>query len=94
MLNNSVIKTSGQLWKLSIAIVGLTVGSFAPLFPGLGISMIAGTVLAVAAYVFGIVTIRCGDCRSLWLWEATKDASWYGSLFRKTECPACHKEFP
>jgi hypothetical protein len=94
MLNNSVIKTSGQLWKLSIAITGLIFGSVAPLFPGLGITMTVGTIIALAAYVFGIITIRCNDCSSLWLWEATKDAGWYAPLFKKTDCPACHKEFP
>ena len=94
MLNNSDIKTSGQLWKFWVALAGLVFGSVAPLFPTLGIGMIAGTVIAVVAYIFGIITIRCSGCRSFWMWEATKDAGWYGPLFKKTDCPACHKEFP
>jgi hypothetical protein len=93
MLNNSVVKNSGQLWKLFIALALLVLGSIAPLFESLGISITSGTAIAVVGYAFGLLAIRCAECRSLWFWEAAKDASWYLPLFKQSSCPKCHKEF-
>ncbi len=93
MLDNSVVKKSGQLWKLIIAVLMLLVGSILPLFESLGVSMTVGTVIALVGYAFGLFAIRCVECRSMWFWEAAKDASWYSPLFKKSDCPKCHKEF-
>jgi hypothetical protein len=93
MLNNSVISRSGQTWKLLAAILALLIGSFAPLYPELGISWTAGTVLAFAGYGFGLIAIRCSKCRSMWFWEAAKDAGLYGPLFKKPACPVCKHPF-
>jgi hypothetical protein len=93
MLNKSVVKQSGQLWKLGIAFAALIFGSIAPLFESWGISMTAGTVIAVAGYIFGTLLISCSACGSRWFWEATKDAGWYSPLFKDSKCPACQHEF-
>ena len=92
-MTNSVIGLSGQLWKLVLAVGALLFGSFVPLYEASGISWTAGTVIAIAGYVFGLLTIRCSQCRSLWFWEAAKDAGLYGPLFKGQKCPACGHDF-
>ncbi len=93
MFTHSALGCSGQLWKLVISVLALMVGSFAPLYPALGMSWTAGTVIAIAGYVFGLVAIRCANCKSMWFWEAAKDASLYGPLFKGVECPSCNHKF-
>jgi len=93
MLKQSVITQSGQLWKLAVAVLALLVGSFAPLYPETGISWTAGTVIAIAGYVFGMLAIRCKECGKMWFWEAAKDAGFYGPIFKRSQCPNCGHEF-
>ena len=93
MLKNSVIAKSGQAWKLWAVIAALLIGSFAPLFPATRISWTSGTVLVVVAYVLGMLLIRCNNCKSLWFWEAAKDARLYGPLFKQSDCPACKHHY-
>lgn len=93
MLKQSVITKSGQLWKLSVAVLALLVGSFAPLYPVTGISWTAGTVIAIVGYLFGMLAIRCKGCGKMWFWEAAKDAGLYGPLFKQPICPNCGQEF-
>jgi protein-S-isoprenylcysteine O-methyltransferase Ste14 len=93
MLKQSVITKSGQLWKLSVAVLALLVGSFAPLYPVTGISWTAGTVIAIVGYLFGMLAIRCKGCGKIWFWEAAKDPGLYGPLFKQPICPNCGQEF-
>lgn len=93
MFKESLLAYTGQTWKFALAVIALLVGSIAPLFPQTGIDMVIGSVLAIAGYVFGLVAIRCSHCRSMWFWEAAKDAGLYGAIFKKSACPACQHEF-
>ncbi len=93
MMNQSVIKRSGQFWKFALAVVVMLIGSFAPLYPPLGISWTWGTVILIGAYALALLAIRCGKCNSKWLWEAAMDARLYGPLFKSASCPACKHEF-
>jgi hypothetical protein len=81
------------MWKLIIALVALLVGSFAPLAAATGINWTVGTIIAIVGYMFGLIAIRCGSCKSMWFWEAAKDAGIYGQLFNGHECPACKHEY-
>ncbi len=93
MLKSSLLGLSGQLWKLVVAILALIIGSFAPVFPALGISWTAGTVIAVVGYAFGLISIQCAHCGSRWLWEATKGSIGYSPLFKQSSCPKCEHSF-
>jgi len=93
MFKQSVITRSGQLWKLTVAVLALLVGSFAPLYPVAGISWTVGTVIAIVGYLFGMLAIHCKGCRKLWFWEAAKDVGLYGPLFKQSVCPNCGHEF-
>jgi hypothetical protein len=50
-------------------------------------------VLAVAAYAFGTLAIRCPACGNRWFWEAALDAGLYRPLFRGSACPKCQRDF-
>jgi hypothetical protein len=93
VLSQSVIGLSGQTWKLLVAIIAILFGSFVPFYEASGVSWTAGTVIAIAGYAFGLVTIRCRNCNSLWFWEAAKDAGLYGPLFKGATCPECGHDF-
>ena len=92
-MKNSVISLSGQTWKLVLAVLALLIGSFAPLYPAIGIDWTSGTIIAIAGYAFGLVTIRCDECKNLWLWEATKGTAPYGPLFKRGKCPKCKHDY-
>lgn len=93
MLETSLLGLSGQLWKLFVAILALIVGSVAPLFPALGVSWTAATVITVVGYAFGLISIQCKYCGSRWLWEATKGSIGYAPLFKQSSCPKCEQSF-
>ncbi len=92
-MKDSVIARTGQVWKLALAIVLLLVGSIVPAFEASGMSWTVGTILAIAGYAFGVLTIRCPACGNRWFWSAALDAGLYGPLFRQGACPACKREF-
>jgi hypothetical protein len=94
MANTSVLAATGQTWKLAVAIGGLVAGSIAPLWPeATGLDWTSGSVLAVAAYAFGTLAIRCPACGNRWFWEAALDAGLYRPLFRGSACPKCQRDF-
>ena len=92
-MKNSIIGRTGQWWKFVIGAGALLVGSIAPLFEGSGISVTAGTVLAVAGYGLTVALTRCPNCGTRWFWKALVDASWYRPLFTKPDCPACGRAY-
>lgn len=94
MAGRSVVRESGQSWKFLLGNAGLLIGSFAPLWPALGIDWVAGTVLAVAGYSFLCVAIRCTACSKRWFWEAALNPELYGRLWRDSSCPHCTQKFP
>lgn len=90
---SSVLRLTGQYWKLVLGVVVLLVGSLAPLWPASGLDWTSGTVLAVAGYAFTCVTVRCPSCKSRWFWQAALDAGIYAPLFKGSACPACKRDF-
>jgi hypothetical protein len=93
MLDNSVVRATGQSWKFYGSILLMLIGSFAPLWDGSGIDWTWGTILAVAGYVYGTAFITCPKCSNRWFWSAALDATLYKPLFRAPACPACKQEF-
>lgn len=93
MFRLSLINQSGQLWKFWLALLALLIGSFAPLAPAAGIGWTAGSIIALAGYGFGLFAIRCDHCKSMWFWEAAKDAALYAPIFKGQACPGCQHDF-
>jgi len=93
LAGSSVLGATGQTWKLLIGIGALIGGSVAPLSQASGITWTAGTVIAVAGYLFTMLTVRCPGCESRWFWQAALDAGVYAPIFKGSACPSCKKDF-
>jgi hypothetical protein len=89
MFNNSVIRSTGQWWKLVIGVVALLLGSIAPIFESSGMSWTVGTIVAVIGYGFSLAFIRCPGCGQRWFWRALIYSEMYRPLFTETVCPSC-----
>jgi len=104
MFDNSIIKKTGQMWKLNLAFM-LTILGAASLFYGINIAdaqpdslavslVLCGIIVALASLIFGIVSIRCPNCKTPWLWQGISGKSsnqWLIWLLSRTECPKCKK---
>ena len=90
---NSVIRLTGQFWKLAVGALALLIGSLAPLVGASGMSWTTGTVIAVVGYTFACMAVRCPGCGSRWLWQAALDAGLYRPLFTRPACPQCQRDF-
>jgi hypothetical protein len=90
---SSVLRLTGQYWKLVPGVAALLVGSLAPLWQESGLDWTSGTVLAIAGYAFTCIAVRCPACGSRWFWQAALDAGLYAPLFRGTACPSCKRDF-
>jgi hypothetical protein len=93
MFENSVLARTGQLWKVSLAVIALVAGSIVPAFPAAGMSWTAGTVLAIAGYAAGVLFTRCPSCGERWFWTALIRSELYKPLFTQSDCPSCHHSF-
>lgn len=89
----SVVRSTGQMWKFVLANVALIVGSFAPFWPETGIDWLPGTLLAAAGYAYACLGITCPRCGSRWFWQAALRPALYHALGRSPSCPACGHDF-
>jgi len=92
-MNKSVIGRTGQWWKVALGMAALIFGSVAPLFESSGITVTAGTVIAVVGYGFSVAMLRCPSCGEHWFWKALIDASLYRPLFTRSTCPGCGRDY-
>ena len=92
-MRNSIIRKTGQTWKLAIAVVAMVAGSIVPAFPVAGMSWTVGTIIVVVGYVFGSALIACTACSSRWFWTALTQPETYKAVFTDATCPACGKDF-
>lgn len=92
-MNESVIGRTGQWWKLALGISACLFGSIAPLIETSGVSVAAGTVIAVAGYGLSVALLRCPSCGEHWFWQALIDASLYRPLLTRPQCPGCGREY-
>lgn len=104
MFDNSVVKKTGQIWKLIVLFSMLMVGSIS-LFCGIYLMkdlpqatamtlVLGGIIVSFASLGLGVLTLRCPHCKSRWLWHAfsTQDhRDWLFWLMSKATCPKCNK---
>ena len=89
MFKNSVVRSTGQWWKLVIAVLALLLGSIAPFFEASRMSWTVGTIIAVIGYGFSLAFIRCPGCGQHWFWRALVYSEMYRPLFTEPDCPSC-----
>jgi hypothetical protein len=103
VFNNSVLKTTGQLWKglvfvlVALGGVVLLVSGIAnmqnPESAAIGFQLtMAGLITTLLGLVFVCTAIYCPKCRSRWVWHAIKEqdaGKWISWLLTRSKCPAC-----
>lgn len=102
MFDNSIIKKTGQMWKLYLSFILLLLG-VASLFIGIKIAeikshslaaflVLGGLIVGLSSLIFGIVSVRCPNCKAPWLWQGMSGQSpgnWLIWLMSRTACPKC-----
>lgn len=91
----SLIRRTGQSWKVVTGFVGMIVGGSIMLAAILAdhlVGTLAGIAAVAGAIVGSCLCVRCPLCRDAWVWRAmrTQDASsWVPWLLTLTNCPRC-----
>jgi len=96
MFSQSIIRNTGQLWKLVLATIAMVVGSVAPLFSVTGMDWVSGTILACAGFAFASYGIACPNCGIRWFWKSMSNLElqgWLVWLVTRPTCPQCETDF-
>ena len=102
MVDDSIIKRSGQSWRAVISFGAVLCGS-AAMFYGLAhlrgspevnsFALVFLGVLGIAfGFIFACTTIRCAKCGARWVWLSVKGQSagnWLAWLLSQSTCPIC-----
>jgi hypothetical protein len=107
MSDKSLLKSSGQLWKLYASFVlsflGLALVMLAVAAPGrYGVNasillIVGGLVLGIGAFIWACLAIRCPSCGAKLFWIAVSretPTDWLSKLLGRTSCPACGRAAP
>jgi hypothetical protein len=102
MFDSSVIKKTGQWWKMLAAFSGIVAGgvimaiAFAVMnsltAESFFVCMFVGMVFVFVSACFGCISIRCPSCGKRWIWEAVRKqpaSMWLASLLGNRVCPDC-----
>lgn len=95
MFESSVIRITGQWWKLIVALFLVIGGGTAVAFGPAEYSpllVIIGAAIALAGFCFACITIRCPSCGKRWFWEAVSTQShreWLSHVLGREDCPSC-----
>ncbi len=95
MFDQSVVRRSGQWWKLTTGFAGVVVAGGVLIYGisrGHFASILCGIALVAMAMFATFTAVRCPRCRDRWVWRAvrTRDANaWLPWLLVLRACPIC-----
>lgn len=104
MVDNSVIKKTGQWWKLVSGFVGLLLGAAIMYYgiylmrtlpqppPNLLLLIFGGIALGFGAFGFQCIAIKCPDCGVRWFWATISTKGHKHFLIQAlghSVCPGC-----
>jgi len=94
MHSNTVMKASGQIWKIYITTVGIWIGISLSIIGILGniYYVPIGLVLGLFSIAYCCLAIRCPECGQHWYWQAIKRGmkfGWLKRLIYQSECQSC-----
>lgn len=103
ILEHSIIRSSGQIWKVHVWALG-TLASLAAVlvaflvfaFPRNNVWFVSanvfGTILVICSFVFALISIKCPSCEKKWILDAifrNREMNWYDWLDAQATCPNC-----
>lgn len=102
MFESSIIKQTGQWWKVTVAICGCLLAGIAMVVAKLSsgqltpesfaMTMSLGSALFLGSCCYACLSIRCPSCSKRWLWAAVrtpKAGGWLSWLLAQRACPGC-----
>jgi rubredoxin len=102
MFDNSIVRKTGQMWKVYLGILGFLAGVvtmevgflLSPASTVGAVVLVVGINIMLGSSAFAMAAIRCPDCRANFVWEARATAGRHpGNLFSElsklSECPRC-----
>jgi len=102
MFDSSVIKQTGQWWKLIVSFFGVLLGGGVIFLADhcrkqwgaelWGITMLGGSAFSLGCFCFACLSIRCPTCRSRWFWDGVRGQgvrNWLAWLLSQRTCPRC-----
>ena len=100
MLENSIIRKTGQFWKLPLSLFML-VGGWAGMVialtsfdgkEGRSIIAIVSLFIAISGLLFAFVSVKCPKCNYRWVWIAASKinkSEWPHWFLKLGCCPSC-----
>ncbi len=100
---SSIIRRSGQWWKVVAASWAVILGGGFVGYPLIQISNMAperaavfamvGGALALLGFLIACIAVRCQNCGARWIWlgMTKQDAGNWVNWLAQSECPKCHK---
>ena len=105
MFQNSIIRHSGQMWKLHLATLGLAISGIGMVAAKVEINsmspahfaeaMIGSVLVGLAAIAFACGSVRCPRCGARWVWMVVNGEAhdaWVRWLSDLRRCPKCVEE--
>lgn len=105
MFDSSIVKKTGQIWKLGVFAACVLAGGAClllarPVFQGNGNEQYlaffaAAPVLILGGMAFAAISIRCPQCGVRWFWSAISKSehnTWLAQALGHPHCPGCGSE--
>jgi hypothetical protein len=103
IFEHSIVRTTGQIWKVHVSGLGTLVAIALILLAFLVFTFpvnnfrfvtanVLGTTLAISSHIFAVVSIKCPSCESRWVFQAIyrkRGINWYDWLAAQAVCPKC-----
>ena len=103
MYPDSVIRKTGQGWKIQVGFWLMVAGGFLMFAVELFIDsdefyslLSIGLLMSFIGIVFLMSTVHCPKCKANWIWMAASKRGitekWGKGLLMLTDCPECNKD--
>ena len=103
MFEHSIIKTTGQWWKVLLSCAAVLSGGALLLWAVIQLQdrdassaasafIVSGMLLGCFGLLFACTAIYCPKCKARWVWRGIKGqeaGQWLGWLLRHSKCPVC-----
>ena len=107
MFERSIIKHSGQMWKLGLAATTLALAGIGMVVSEMFVrsistdqyvaAMMSSGVVALGSLAFACAAVRCPRCQAPWVWMAVSGqahSAWLPWLMSLGQCPRCSVTLP
>jgi hypothetical protein len=104
LFENSMIRKTGQWWKVQIGFLGMIIFLISAFFDESGFKfgdvietiIRVGYLIGLLSIIFMIAAVKCPECKAKWIWlvagKRGTTKKWGGPLLFHETCPECENE--